>query len=165
MDFFRESLCLQLIGELPEFVEIDTRPESEGMGNRLRRGMASRRGDLAHTGTNCSIHRFLKWNAELPRALFQQSREIIVERQSRPHPLGIMNDSEIDVKTSECKIVADRRGPWCLLSFEAVALLRQRGYRARRLHDGFREWKTAGLPTRRARRLELSRAACNPPAD
>jgi ArsR family transcriptional regulator len=30
-------------------------------------------------------------------------------------------------------------------SFEAVALLRQRGYRARRLEDGFPEWKTAGL--------------------
>jgi hypothetical protein len=36
MDFFRENLCLQLIGELPEFVEIEPRPESEGIGNRLR---------------------------------------------------------------------------------------------------------------------------------
>jgi hypothetical protein len=85
MDFFRESLCLQLIGELPEFVEIDTRPESKGMGDRFRRGMASRRGGLADAGANCSIHRFLKGNAELTRALFQQSREIIVERQSRSH--------------------------------------------------------------------------------
>src|SRR5215469_9433595 len=45
------------------------------------------------------------------------------------------------------EIVAYCRGPWCVLSFEAVALLRQRGYRARRLEDGFPEWKTAGLPT------------------
>jgi ArsR family transcriptional regulator len=44
------------------------------------------------------------------------------------------------------EIVAYCRGPWCVLSFEAVALLRQRGYRARRLEDGFPEWKTAGLP-------------------
>jgi hypothetical protein len=29
MEFFRESLRLQLVGELPEFVEIDARPESE----------------------------------------------------------------------------------------------------------------------------------------
>ena len=45
------------------------------------------------------------------------------------------------------EVVAYCRGPWCVLSFEAVALLRQRGYRARRLEDGFPEWKTAGLPT------------------
>jgi ArsR family transcriptional regulator len=44
------------------------------------------------------------------------------------------------------EIVAYCRGPWCVLSFEAVALLRERGYRARRLEDGFPEWKIAGLP-------------------
>ena len=38
------------------------------------------------------------------------------------------------------EIIAYCRGPWCVLSFEAVALLR------RRLEDGFPEWKTAGLP-------------------
>jgi hypothetical protein len=76
MDFFRESLCLQLIRELPEFVQIDTRPESEGMGNRLWRGMASGGGILTHAGTNCSIH--------LSCALFQQPSEIIVKCQSRP---------------------------------------------------------------------------------
>ena len=44
------------------------------------------------------------------------------------------------------EIVAYCRGPWCVLSFEAVAALRRRGYRARRLEDGFPEWKVAGLP-------------------
>src|SRR6516162_5627999 len=44
------------------------------------------------------------------------------------------------------EIVAYCRGAWCVLSFEAVAALRQRGYRARRLEDGFPEWKVAGLP-------------------
>jgi len=44
------------------------------------------------------------------------------------------------------EIVAYCRGPWCVLSFEAVAMLRQRGYRVRRLEDGFPEWKMAGLP-------------------
>jgi rhodanese-related sulfurtransferase len=44
------------------------------------------------------------------------------------------------------EIIAYCRGPWCVLSFEAVAALRQRGYRARRLEDGFPEWKVAGLP-------------------
>ncbi len=82
---FRASLRLQLIRELPEFVEIDTRPEPKRMGNRLWRGMASGRGILTHAGTNCSIYRFLKRNAKLPGTLFQQSREIIVKRQSCSH--------------------------------------------------------------------------------
>jgi ArsR family transcriptional regulator len=43
-------------------------------------------------------------------------------------------------------IVAYCRGPYCVLSFEAVAALRSRGFRARRLEDGFPEWKAAGLP-------------------
>ena len=47
---------------------------------------------------------------------------------------------------SNREIVAYCRGPWCVLSFEAVALLRNKGYRARRLEDGFQEWKMAGLP-------------------
>lgn len=44
------------------------------------------------------------------------------------------------------EIVAYCRGPWCVLSFEAVALLRRHGYQVRRLEDGFPEWKIAGLP-------------------
>ncbi|OCC03181.1 ArsR family transcriptional regulator [Labrys sp. WJW] len=43
------------------------------------------------------------------------------------------------------EIVAYCRGPYCVLSFEAVALLRTKGYRIRRLEDGFPEWKAAGL--------------------
>lgn len=44
------------------------------------------------------------------------------------------------------EVVAYCRGPWCVLSFEAVALLRRHGYSVRRLEDGFPEWKVAGLP-------------------
>jgi ArsR family transcriptional regulator len=44
------------------------------------------------------------------------------------------------------EIVAYCRGPYCVLSFEAVALLRKRGYSVRRLEDGFPEWKAEGLP-------------------
>jgi ArsR family transcriptional regulator len=43
------------------------------------------------------------------------------------------------------EIVAYCRGPYCVLSFEAVALLRERGYTVHRLEDGFPEWKAAGL--------------------
>jgi rhodanese-related sulfurtransferase/predicted transcriptional regulator len=44
------------------------------------------------------------------------------------------------------EVVAYCRGPWCVLSFEAVALLRREGRQVRRLEDGFPEWKAAGLP-------------------
>jgi rhodanese-related sulfurtransferase len=43
-------------------------------------------------------------------------------------------------------IVAYCRGPYCVLSFEAVAQLRKLGFKARRLADGLPEWKAAGLP-------------------
>ncbi len=44
------------------------------------------------------------------------------------------------------EVVAYCRGPFCILAFEAVAQLRSRGYKARRLEDGFPEWKLEGLP-------------------
>lgn len=43
-------------------------------------------------------------------------------------------------------IVAYCRGPWCVLSFEAVAALRKHGFAARRLADGLPEWRAAGFP-------------------
>jgi rhodanese-related sulfurtransferase/predicted transcriptional regulator len=43
-------------------------------------------------------------------------------------------------------IIAYCRGPYCILSFEAVAALRACGYLVRRLQDGYPEWKAAGLP-------------------
>lgn len=44
------------------------------------------------------------------------------------------------------EIIAYCRGRYCVLSFEAVATLRARGFIVRRLEDGFPEWKAAGLP-------------------
>jgi ArsR family transcriptional regulator len=48
------------------------------------------------------------------------------------------------------EIVAYCRGPYCVFSFEAVALLRKRGFLVRRLEDGFPEWKAAGHATETA---------------
>lgn len=42
------------------------------------------------------------------------------------------------------QIVAYCRGPWCVLAFEAVSLLRTQGYDARRLAGGLPEWRLAG---------------------
>ena len=44
------------------------------------------------------------------------------------------------------EIVAYCRGPFCMMSAEAVALLKQHGYRARKIADGTPEWQAAGLP-------------------
>ncbi|KAF0096955.1 MAG: Sulfurtransferase [Rhodospirillaceae bacterium] len=44
------------------------------------------------------------------------------------------------------EIVAYCRGAYCVMSFEAVAALRARGFKVRRLEEGFPEWKAAGLP-------------------
>lgn len=44
------------------------------------------------------------------------------------------------------EIVAYCRGAYCILAFEAVALLRRHGFKVRRLEDGFPEWRAAGLP-------------------
>lgn len=44
------------------------------------------------------------------------------------------------------EVVAYCRGPYCVLAYEAVSRLRARGFRARRLVEGFPEWKLAGLP-------------------
>ena len=46
----------------------------------------------------------------------------------------------------EQEIVAYCRGPHCILAFDAVAQLREKGFQARRLEDGYPEWKIAGLP-------------------
>lgn len=43
-------------------------------------------------------------------------------------------------------VVAYCRGPFCLMSGEAVALLKKRGYRATQLVDGVAEWRAQGLP-------------------
>lgn len=43
------------------------------------------------------------------------------------------------------EVVAYCRGPWCVMSFEAVAELRKHGFKARRLEEGLPEWRAAGL--------------------
>ncbi len=47
------------------------------------------------------------------------------------------------------EIVAYCRGPHCVLAFDAVARLREKGLKARRLEDGYPEWKAEGLPVER----------------
>ena len=44
------------------------------------------------------------------------------------------------------EVIAYCRGPHCILAFDAVAKLREKGLQARRMEDGFPEWKISGLP-------------------
>ena len=55
-------------------------------------------------------------------------------------------EKHLDQFDPEQEIVAYCRGPHCVLAFDAVARLREKGYMARRLQDGYPEWKSAGLP-------------------
>lgn len=57
-------------------------------------------------------------------------------------------EKHLDQFDPEQEIVAYCRGPHCILAFDAVARLREKGYMARRLQDGFPEWKSAGLPVK-----------------
>ena len=66
---------------------------------------------------------------------------------SLPFPMLERRLSELP---KSLEIVAYCRGPYCVLSYEAVATLRARGFRVRRLEDGYPEWRAAGLPTERA---------------
>ena len=66
-----------------------------------------------------------------------------------PGALNIPLD-ELEARLAELdpnhEIVAYCRGPWCVLSFEAVAALRARGFKIRRLEGVLPEWRAAGLP-------------------
>ena len=59
--------------------------------------------------------------------------------------LGELENRLVDLDLAQ-EIVAYCRGPYCVLSYEAVAILRARGFTVRRLEDGLPEWRAAGLP-------------------
>jgi len=54
--------------------------------------------------------------------------------------------SHVDALPRERRIVAYCRGPYCVMSFEAVAALRAQGFDVQRFETGFPQWKAAGLP-------------------
>ena len=74
------------------------------------------------------------------------------EEYAAGHVPGAMNvpltelEQYLEALSPDQEIVAYCRGPHCVLAFDAVAKLRKKGLRARRLEDGYPEWKTAGFP-------------------
>lgn len=55
-------------------------------------------------------------------------------------------DTMLALLPRDKQIVAYCRGPYCVLSHEAVKRLTRLGYQVRRFEEGFPEWKAAGLP-------------------
>jgi rhodanese-related sulfurtransferase len=57
---------------------------------------------------------------------------------------------ELEARLSELprdqEIIAYCRGPYCVFADEAVTLLQEHGYRARRLIDGLPDWQVLNLP-------------------
>lgn len=64
---------------------------------------------------------------------------------ARSMPLAEIEQRLVELPTDK-EIVAYCRGPFCLLSDEAVRLLAAHGYRARKIRDGVSEWQAAGGP-------------------
>lgn len=64
---------------------------------------------------------------------------------ARSVPIGELRE-HLRALPHETEVVAYCRGPYCVYADEAIRALRSKGYRARRLIDGYPEWKRAGLP-------------------
>ncbi|ACM33644.1 MULTISPECIES: ArsR/SmtB family transcription factor [Comamonadaceae] len=103
-----------------------------------------------------------------PDTLVSESRESLLEKARQgeivvidvrpvsefnaghlPHARSLPLD-ELERRLAELPmdraIVAYCRGPFCLMSDEAVVLLAAKGYRIRKIRDGVSEWQAAGFP-------------------
>jgi ArsR family transcriptional regulator len=93
---------------------------------------------------------------ELKRRMAAGTVTVLDVRPAEEFELGHVPGA-INIPTSELRrrlselprskeIVAYCRGPYCVFAFEAVAALRNAGYKARRLEDGLPQWRAAGFP-------------------
>jgi Rhodanese-related sulfurtransferase len=95
-------------------------------------------------------------SADLMRRLKDPATLVIDVRPAEEYAAGHIPGalsvplSELKVRIAElppaAEIVAYCRGPYCVLAPEAIEILHRAGLRARRLEDGFPEWRLAGLP-------------------
>jgi rhodanese-related sulfurtransferase len=64
---------------------------------------------------------------------------------ARSVPIGELR-RQLRALPKDVDVVAYCRGPYCVFADDAVRQLTAKGHRARRLQDGFPEWRRAGLP-------------------
>jgi len=95
-----------------------------------------------------------------PDELFERIRDGLVtiidvrppEEYAAGHLPGAINlplsqlEREVDRLDDGREVVAYCRGPHCVLAFDAVAFLREKGLPASRLDGGLPEWRLKGLP-------------------
>ena len=76
---------------------------------------------------------------------------------ARSVPVGKLR-RELAELPRDVEVVAYCRGPYCVFSDEAVRLLHRHGFKARRLSEGFPEWRAAGYPveTNQTRESEVA---------
>jgi rhodanese-related sulfurtransferase/DNA-binding HxlR family transcriptional regulator len=65
---------------------------------------------------------------------------------ARSVPIDQLGEA-IDSLPRSREIIAYCRGPYCVYADDAVRLLRDKGFKARRLDTGYPDWHRAGLPT------------------
>ncbi len=75
---------------------------------------------------------------------------------ARSVPVGKLR-RELAELPRDVEVVAYCRGPYCVYSDQAVQLLHRHGFRARRLREGFPEWRAAGYPVE-AKQIETEAA-------
>jgi rhodanese-related sulfurtransferase len=98
--------------------------------------------------------------AELRRLLADGTVTLIDVRPAHEYRQGhipsarSMPVAELERRIAELprnrEVVAYCRGPYCVYADEAAQLLREHGFRVRRLEEGFPEWRAAGLPVEAA---------------
>lgn len=98
-----------------------------------------------------------------PKELLERARKGLVtvldlrprEEFEAGHLPGAVNIpmNELEKRVGELprrkEVVAYCRGPYCLMSYDAMQVLRRKGLKARRLENGLPEWRLAGLPVER----------------
>ena len=134
-----------------------------GDGRALRTLAASRLAEVerlaaAYLGTRDQLEPVTR--EELARRLQDGDRLMVLDvRPAAEHAAGHLPGA-VSIPVGELRrrlaelprdreVVAYCRGPYCAFAHEAVALLREEGFSARRLEDGLPEWQAAGLAVAR----------------
>jgi hypothetical protein len=81
----RVGLGFEFVGELIELVEIDSRPEPEGVWNGLWRRVPTRLRLLAETGTERAIDDIPERHSKFPRATLQEAGQIVIDGECGAH--------------------------------------------------------------------------------